>query len=209
MSAPQGTDEWLSERMGKATASRMSDIMAKGRGGAPSATRKTYLSQLVLERLTGKPMATFKSEAMQNGTDTEEQARASYMLATFGDVQEVGFIEHPKIPMSGCSPDGLIGDDGGLELKCPQPAKHISTLMGGNIDRPYMLQMQWSMACTGREWWDFASFNPDFPDEMRLHVRRVPAEPELIAELEEAVASFLVEVASAVNGLRQQYQGAA
>jgi len=110
--------------------------------------------------------------------------------------EEVGFIQHPKIEGAGCSPDGLIGLDGGLELKCPGQAKHIKNLMGGTIDKGYMLQMQWSMECTGREWWDFGSFNPDFPDHLKISIRRVERNAEVCEELKAATTTFLEEMES-------------
>jgi len=157
--ADQGTDEWLRERAGKVTASRIADVMAKGRGSAPSATRANYMAELVAERLTGEPTVGFTNAAMQHGTETEPQARAQYMMRTGLDVQEVGFVTHPSLAMSGASPDGLAGADGLVEIKCPNTATHIQTLRGKAIDRKYVLQMQWQMTCTGREWCDFVSFD--------------------------------------------------
>jgi putative phage-type endonuclease len=186
----QGTPEWLAERAGRVTASAIGNVlMAKSTAGY-----QNYLAQLICERLTGQPVETFKSDAMQYGTETEAQARAFYELESGNDVTECGFIPHPSLIWAGASPDGLIGDLGLVEIKCPQPAKHIKNLMGGTIDKAYSLQMQWQMECTGREWCDFVSFNPSFPDHLQIHIQRVERDAETIAELMTATTSFLADV---------------
>lgn len=186
----QGTPEWLAERAGKVTASALSNVMMK----PTAAGFQNHLAQLVCERLTGQPVETFRSAAMEHGNETEPQARAMYELETGNTVTECGFIPHPSLAMSGASPDGLVDDLGLVEIKCPQPAKHIKNLMGGTIDRAYMLQMQWQMECTGREWCDYVSFNPAFPDHLQLHITRINRNAEVVAEISEAVAAFLAEV---------------
>ena len=186
----QGSVEWLEARLGRVTASRIADVMMK----PTTAGYQNYRSQLICERLTGRPTESFKSAAMDHGTETEPQARAVYTMATGNMVQEVGFIPHPTLGMSGASPDGMVGELGLVEIKCPQPTEHIRMLTGGEPKRGYLLQMQWQMVCTGREWCDFVNFNPDFPDEMQLHILRVDADHELQHEIREAVASFLVDV---------------
>lgn len=202
----QRTEEWFAARLGKVTASRISDVMAKGRGGAPSATRANYKAQLVCERLTGKATEAFTSSAMQWGTDTEPQARATYTLATWRTVQEVGFIPHPIIEWSGASPDGLVEAGMGLvEIKCPNTATHISTLLGDPPADKYIKQMQWQMACTGAEWCDFVSFDPRMPDEMQLHIQRIPADQEFQLEIEAEVTAFLSEVSAEVDALKSLY----
>ncbi len=193
----QGTEEWLAERAGKVTASALSNVMM----AKTTAGYQNYMAQLICERLTGQPVETFKSAAMEAGTETEPQARAFYELETGFDVVECGFIPHATLANSGASPDGLIGDLGLVEIKCPQPAKHIKNLMGGTIDKAYRLQMQWQMACTGREWCDFVSFNPSFPDHLQLHISRVDADAEMQAEITEAVTSFLAEVDAKIRAL--------
>lgn len=198
----QRTEEWHQARLGKVTASKLADVMASGRGGAPSATRANYRAQLVVERLTGTPTETFTNAAMAHGTETEPQARATYILTTGRVVEEVGFIDHPAIEMSGASPDGLIGADGLVEIKCPNSATHIATLRGAEIDGKYLKQMQWQMACTGRDWCDFVSFDPRLPDELQLHIRRVARDPAMISEMEAAVRSFLAEVDEEIRALR-------
>jgi putative phage-type endonuclease len=205
----QGTDAWLRERAGKVTASRISDVMSKGRGSAPSATRANYMAQLVAERLTGEPTETFTSAAMQHGTDTEPQARAQYIMRTGQDVQEVGFVAHPTLFMSGASPDGLVGDAGLVEIKCPNTATHIQTLRGKEIDRKYLLQMQWQMICTGREWCDWISFDPRMPDDLAFLCKRIPHDAELAEEITEAVTQFLADLDAMEADLRAMQDAAA
>ena len=196
----QGTPEWLAERAGKVTASALSNVMM----AKTTAGYQNYLAQLVCERLTGQPVDTFKSAAMEHGTETEPQARAFYELESGLEVVECGFIPHPLITMSGSSPDGMIGDDGLVEIKCPQPAKHIKNMMGGAIDKGYWLQMQWQMECTDRVWCDFVSFNPSFPDHLQMSIRRVDRDVKCQDELREAVQSFLAEVDAKIAALESR-----
>lgn len=201
----QGTQEWFAARLGSVTASRIADVMMK----PTTAGYQNYRAQLICERLTGQPTEGFTSAAMQHGTDTEPQARAFYEMETGLEVAEVGFIPHPTIEGTGASPDGLIGEDGGLELKCPQPAEHIRVLTGGDIKRQYILQMQWGMACTGREWWDYGSFCPFMPYEMQLYRYRIEADAKAQAEITEAVAAFIADVKATTDELLNQYRKAA
>lgn len=202
--ADQGTDAWLSERAGKVTASRIADVMAKTKSGY-GAARANYMADLVAERLTGIPKQGFTNAAMQWGTETEPQARAMYEFQTGLTVIETGFEPHPSIPMSGASPDGLVGDKGLVEIKCPNTSTHIETLRGGKIDRKYILQMHWQMLCTEREWCDFASFDPRLPDEMQLHVQRVHLDAELAKEITDEVTLFLAELDETVADLEARY----
>jgi putative phage-type endonuclease len=204
----QRSTEWFSARAGKVTASAIYKVMARTKTGW-GADRANYHAQLVAERLTGVTADSFSNSAMQWGTDTEPQARAMYSLEAPGPVVEIGFLDHPVIVFSGASPDGLVADRGMVEIKCPNTATHISTLTGASIDRKYIYQMQWQMACAGRDWCDFASFDPRLPAEMQLHVRRVERDADLIAELETEVAAFLAEVAATVDQLSSKYQKAA
>lgn len=204
----QRSDAWFMERAGKVTASAIYKVMARTKSGY-GADRANYHAQLVAERLTGRAAESFTNAAMQWGTDTEPQARAMYSLQTGLDVTETGFHAHPSIAMSGASPDGLVGETGLVEIKCPNTATHIATLTGGGIDRKYLLQMQWQMACTGRDWCDFASFDPRLPDEMQLHVRRVERDAALLAEIEGEVTAFLAEVSATVEQLSNEYRKAA
>lgn len=200
----QRSAEWFAARLGKATASKIADIVATTKSG-PAASRKNYAAQLVCERLTGMPQDSFTSPAMQWGTDTEPQARDAYCFFRDVDVIEVGFCDHPTIAMSGASPDGLIGSDGLLELKCPNTATHLETLLGKAAPAKYVHQMMWQMACTGRQWCDFASFDPRLPEEMRLFVIRLRRDEQMIADLEREVGKFLAEVDDTMAQLRAQF----
>jgi putative phage-type endonuclease len=202
----QGTPEWFAQRLGKVTASRVADIMAKTKTGV-SASRGNYLAQLVAERLTGQSADTFKSGAMQHGTETEPQARMVYEAETGQIVTEVAMINHPTIEMSGASPDGFVGTDGLVEIKCPNTSTHIATLLADKAPSGYMGQMQWQMACTGRAWCDFVSFDPRMPNDMQLFVKRVPRDDALIAEYEAEVIKFLAEVQETVDKLIQLRRG--
>ena len=202
----QGTPEWFAQRLGKVTASRVADIIAKTQSGA-AASRKNYLAQLVAERLTGQAADSFKSGAMQHGTETEPMARMAYETETGQMVTEVAMIQHPKIEMAGASPDGLVGEDGLVEIKCPNTSTHIATLMADKAPSGYMAQMQWQMACTGRAWVDFVSFDPRMPEDMQLFIKRVPRDEKLIAEYEAEVIKFLAEVQDTVDKLIELRRG--
>lgn len=197
----QGSEEWLRFRLGKVTASRIADVVAKTRSGY-GASRRNYLAELVAERLTGTPAEAYTNAAMKWGIETEPQARAAYCFHRDVDVVEVGFIEHPIIAMAGASPDGLVGDDGLVEIKCPNTATHIDTLLAGAVDGRYGLQMQWQMACTGRAWCDFVSFDPRMPEDMRLFVKRIERDEAIIADLEGEVLLFLNELDTTLVKLR-------
>lgn len=200
----QRTDDWLSQRSGKVTASAIYKVMAKTKTGY-GADRANYHAQLVTERLTGLPSDSFTNAAMQWGVETEAQARAAYAFSIDEPVTETGFHLHPMIAEAGASPDGLVGEIGLVEIKCPNTATHIATLTGAGIDRKYLLQMQWQMTVTGREWCDFASFDPRLPEPLQLHVRRVERDADLIAEMEAEVSAFLAEVAATVADLEARY----
>lgn len=203
VSAPQRTDAWHAARLGKLTASRLHDALAKTRTGW-GASRNNLMAALVVERLTGIPQDSYVNAAMQHGIDTEPDARRAYEFYRDADVVEVGFIEHPTIPMSGASPDGLVGTHGLVEIKCPSSGTHLETLLGASIDRRYHLQMMWQLACTGRAWCDFVSFDPRLPENMQLHVARVVRNDTLIAELEKEVSAFLAEVDAKLEALRNR-----
>lgn len=189
----QGSPEWFAARIGKVTASRISDIMARTKSG-PSTSRENYKIELACERLTGRPVgSTYVNGAMKDGIEREPEARAMYSVI-YGEVDEVGFIDHPKIPMTGASPDGLVGAEGQVEIKCPIHTTHHRTYRGKSIDAKYMQQIQWQLACTGRQWCDFVSYNPDFPADRQLVVRRVLRDSNMIGELEMEVVAFLKEV---------------
>ena len=201
----QGSAEWFAIRCGRVTASRVADVIAKTKTGW-GASRANYMAELVAERLTGVPAQGFTNAAMQHGTATEPAAREAYRAQTFDEVDQVGFVPHPFIEFSGASPDGLVGADGMLEIKCPNTATHIETLLGGAIPAKYETQMLWQMACAGREWCDFVSFDPRLPPEMQLFVKRLERDDKRIAELEEMVSDFLAELDEKVAKLTALYR---
>jgi putative phage-type endonuclease len=204
ISVIQGSDEWHQARLGKVTASRVADVIARTKSGW-GASRANYMAELIAERLSGVPAPSYTNDAMRWGIENEADARAAYEFFVGSDVQTVGFIDHPTIPMSGASPDGLVGADGLLELKCPLTATHIDTLLNGTVAAKYVTQMQWQMACTGRSWCDFASFDPRMPERMRLFVKRFPRDDKTISELEAAVKDFLDEIDGRVEALTKKY----
>lgn len=201
----QGSPEWHAERAGKATASRIADVVARTKSGY-GASRKNYAAQLVTERLTGQTESSYVNAAMQHGIDTEAEARDAYAFSTDAEVSEIAFVPHPTIEMSGASPDGMVGDDGLVEIKCPNSAQHIETLLTGKVPDKYVIQMQWQMACTGRKWCDFVSYDNRLPGAMHLFIQRVDRDDERIAELETEVIDFLAEVRETVASLKSKYE---
>lgn len=187
----QGSPAWFAARCGKVTASKVEAVLAKGRNGEPSRTRANYEAQLIAERLTGIVEEGFQSAEMRRGNEVEPEAREAYAFLRNVEVSPAGFVVHPHIPMAGASPDSLVGEDGLLELKCPNTATHLDTLLGTSIDGGYMKQMQWQMACTGRKWVDFCSFDNRLPLHLQLHVRRVHRDEKVIGEMEAEVERFL------------------
>jgi putative phage-type endonuclease len=198
----QGTPEWHQLRLGKVTASRVSDVMAKIKTGE-SASRKNYRAELVVQRLTGLPSESFTNAAMEWGTATEPMARIAYEIAKEVLVEQVGFIEHPTIAMFGCSPDGLV-HDGMIEIKCPNSATHIEYLTDNKAPAKYINQMQCQMAVTGRKWCDFVSFDPRLPEDLQLFVVRVERDQKYIDSMEVEVVEFLTEVEGMVNQLKER-----
>lgn len=193
MSDFQRDGQWYEARRGRATASRFRDVMAKGRSGGESATRAAYKAQLVLERVTGQISETFTSAAMQWGTDNEPHAVLAYMEATGRNVEDAAFIQHDTL-MAGASPDGLVGMDGLIEIKCPNSHTHLETLRRGSIPPEYVPQTQGQLWIVEADWLDFVSFDPRFPPESRLFVHRVTRDEQYIKELKFQVARFLEEV---------------
>ena len=188
----QRSEEWFAARCGKVTASRVADIIAKTKTGA-SASRENYLAQLVCERLTGKPAESYSNAAMQWGTDTEPFARAAYEARMDLLVTEVGFIDHPWITNSGASPDGLA-NEGMVEIKAPNTANHLQTLLDRKVPEKYITQMMWQMACADRPWCDFVSFDPRLPERHQLFIKRINYDPEMVNLLENSVIQFLGDV---------------
>lgn len=202
----QHSPEWFAARLGKVTASRISDVCAKTKTGW-GAGRRNYMAELVAERLTGTPAERYSNTAMQWGTATEPEARTAYAFYSDADVEEVGFVPHPTIAQSGASPDGLVGSDGLVEIKCPNTATHLDTLLAeGKIPERYLYQILWQLACTGRKWCDFASYDPRLPGSMRLYVQRIERDDMLIKALEKDVNAFLAELDETVATLRQRYE---
>ena len=201
----QRTDEWYAARLGKVTASRVADIIAKTKSGY-STSRANYMAELVCERLTGKQGEFYQNAAMAWGTNTEPMARAAYEAVEGALVVEVGFVSHPTIQMAGASPDGLIEEDGLVEIKCPITATHIDTLLTQTVPGKYMTQMMWQMACTGRQWCDFVSYDPRMPEHMQLFIKRVPRDNNVIIELEREVERFLTDLDDKIVALGKLYK---
>lgn len=200
----QGSPEWHAARLGKVGASRIGDLMARTRTGY-GASRANLMAELMCERLTGVPTQGFTSAAMQWGLDTEAAAKAAYSFMTDRVIEDVGFVVHPTIANAGASPDGLIEADGLIEVKCPNTATHIETLLTNTVDRKYLLQMQFQMACTGRVWCDFVSFDPRLPAEMHLWIKRILRDTT-IDEIEREVCIFLAELDAKLAALQSRYQ---
>ena len=196
----QRSEEWFQARLGKVTASRVADVLAKIKSGE-SASRRNYKIQLVSERLTGEKQETYINQAMQDGIDREFYAREKY-VQQFGEVEEVGFIQHPTLE-AGASPDGMVGEDGILEIKCPMGSTHTETLMTQDIPSKYIPQVQFQLLVTGRKWCDFVSYNPMFPEHLQLFVKRIEADPVYQKELESEVKQFLSEVDEVINKLKE------
>ena len=202
----QGSQEWLEIRCGRVTASRVRDIVATTKSGGYSAGRENYLAELVYENLTGVPNDDqYVSAAMEDGTRREPTARFAYALATGFEVEEVGFVIHPTIVMAGASPDGLVGKDGLVEIKCPTRKTMLNVLLTEKIAAEYMDQMQFQMACTGRAWCDFVNHDDRLPEAMQMSILRVMRDDKRIAKLELEVTQFLIDVDATVDLLRKRY----
>ncbi len=197
----QGTVEWLELRKGKVTASRVADIMAKTKTST-STSRGNYLIELALQRVTGKIQESFINDAMQWGMDQESSARVAYEVKTNNFVDKIAFFDHPSIHNFGCSPDGLVGDDGLVEIKCPNSATHWGYLKDGKAPAKYIMQIQTQLACTCRAWCDFVSYDPRMPERSQLLIVRVMRDDELIKTIETEVKKFLDEVETEVKLMR-------
>lgn len=194
----QRSSEWFAARIALVSASRISDVMAKGKG----ITRTSYMTQLITEKLTGQPTETFVTREMQWGIDQEDAARA-WAGAKLGEmVQEVGFIRHPTLE-AGASPDGLIGDDAVLEIKAPASHTHLDWILTDTIPSKYIQQLQWQLACTQRKIGWFCSFDPRMPANLQCWLKRVERDDQLIAELEEEVKAFTAEMQSKIKQLEE------
>ena len=199
----QGSEEWLKIRLGKVTASGVADVLAKTKTGV-SASRGNYLIKLAIQRVTGVVEESYTNDAMQWGIDNEAQARVAYEVVSGNFVDQIAFVDHPMISWFGASPDGLVNDDGLVEIKCPNSATHWSYIKDDGPPTKYYIQMQAQMACTGRSWCDFVSFDPRMPERSKLFIKRVMREDDYIAEMEAEIKKFLDEVAVEVTLMRGQ-----
>jgi hypothetical protein len=200
------TPELAAARLGHVTASRIADVMAKGRDGKPLAGRANYAAQIISERLTGVVQESYQNAAMQRGNEKEPDAADAYAFLLGVELETSGFVKHPRILMAGCSPDRLVGSDGLVEFKCPNTATHIDTLLGDDFDRRYYLQAMFQLACAGRQWCDLASYDDRLPPSMRLYVKRIERDEKAIAEIEAEVNKFLAEVDERLCALRAKYE---
>lgn len=197
----QGSDEWKAARLGKVTASRMDDLLARTKTGY-GAGRANYMAQLIAERLTGTVADGYTNAAMAWGIEQEAAARSAYEFFRDTPVVETGFVLHPDIPESGASPDGLVGDVGLVEIKCPNTATHIDTLLNKTVPAKYVKQMTWQMICTGRQWCDFVSYDPRMPENLSLFVQRLILTTADVAPMESEVNAFLAELNVKLEQLR-------
>lgn len=200
----QGSPEWFALRVGKVTASRVADVIAKTKTGW-GASRANYMAELIAERLTGEPAEKYTNAAMAWGTEKEPDARAAYEFFRDAHVVEVAFIDHPVIGMTGASPDGFVGDHGLVEIKCPNTATHLDTLLSQSIPGKYVTQMLWQMEVSGRAWCDFVSYDPRLPETMSLFVKRVERDDNLIDEMRSLVIEFLDEIEQKITALNRMY----
>jgi len=198
----QGTPEWHDIRRGKITGSKTVRIVP-GVKGKYLASRKNYMAKLICEILTGETAEEFISEEMQWGTDNEPLARSAYEAITGNFVDEVGFIDHDIIQLFGSSPDGLIGEDGSIEIKCPNTATHIDTLINGKVKRDYIYQMQSLMMCGNRQWCDFISFDPRLSNNLQLSIKRFNRDEVMIAEITMEVEKFKSELSEMLRKLKE------
>jgi putative phage-type endonuclease len=205
----QHSSEWFSARLGRVTASRVKDVMARGRGGAASAARQNYMMQLLCERLTGNREEGFTSSAMQRGTELEPVARSAYEIDKGVMTTETGLILHPRIEGFGASPDGLVGDRGMLEIKCPNTATHVFTLQSGKHDPQYEWQMFAQVACADRDWVDFVSFDDRMPEELQYACFRLERDESRIRQMETEVKLFLEELAELEHEMRERMRSKA
>lgn len=199
----QGSEAWRALRAGKVTASRVADVLSKVKSGE-AAGRKNYRMDLVAERLTGKPADSFTNAAMQWGTEQEPFARIAYETHKGLFVDQVPFVDHPTIEWFGCSPDGLVGEDGLLEIKCPNTTTHLEYLEDGKPPSKYIPQMMAQMACTGRKWCDFVSFDPRLPEDLQLLVVRLNRDDAYIQDMEAQIVQFLNEVDATLTQLKRK-----
>lgn len=199
-SCEQGSTEWLSMRLGKVTASRVKDVLSKGRGSAPSKTAESYMIELIAEVLTGESKPFFENDAMRWGTETEPQARSMYEVNNgFVSVKEVAFVEHND--QVGISPDGLIGDDGLLEIKCPNTTTQLKRALSDDYSADYKAQIQMQLWVTERQWCDFVSFDPRLDCASGYLQQRVERDEEYIEEMKIKVYAFVKKMNELIKQL--------
>ena len=204
----QGTDEWRQARCGSVGASDAPRVVRRTKTGY-SADRDSLMAEKVLERLTNTPFEKYKTQSMLQGTAREPEARLLYSMVRGVEVMEAGLVSHLAVKGSHASPDGYVSSGGLIEIKCPEPATHLDTLLGETISNDHIVQMQWQMACAVMPWCDYVSFNPDFPPAMQLWIKRVHRDPKFISELEREIAIFIRELEAKVNKLSRRYAMAA
>lgn len=202
----QRSEEWFQARVGKVSASRIGDLMARTQKGW-GAPRKHYLAEKVAERITGKPRDRRKVASLDMRLELEPEARAAYEFYRDVEVVEVGFIEHPLIPNAGASPDGRVLPKGGLEIKSPDEEQHIELLISQAVDLGYVYQVQFNIDCCEADWWDFASYCPNMPEELKLYVQRFERDDVMIRRINQAVIEFLAEVDEKVAQVRALMRG--
>jgi putative phage-type endonuclease len=199
----QRSDEWFAARLGKVTASSLYKVLAKTKTGY-GADRGNYMTQLVLERVTNTKADSYSNAAMQWGIDQEPFARASYEASRGVFVEEVAFLPHPTIEMAGASPDGLVGDKGMVEIKCPDSKTALECWLSDNpVENKYFAQMQWQMRCADRDWCDYVVFDPRMPTKAQLFIDRVERDDEWLEATEAEVVKFLAEVDAKVAALKK------
>lgn len=198
----QQSDDWFRIRIGKVGASRLADVMAKGKDGKPSVTRENYKMELLTARLTGVYPETYQSEEMKRGIYLEDEAAEVYQARTFSEVKKCGWYPAPDFEMSGASPDRMVDDDGLLEIKCPNTKTHLETILTGKVKREYILQMQWQMYCTGRAWCDFVSYDDRLPSNLKIYIKRFYPDEKMLDEIKQEVSKFLNELNELETKLR-------
>lgn len=201
----QGTEEWRRARAGSLGAASLHEALARLKSGAWAASRANLKAALISERLTGIPWNGYRSPAMMWGTEQEPHARAAYAAKIGAAVREVGIVRHPNIEWAHASPDGWVGDNGLIEIKCPNTATHVEWLSGGRVPDAYMTQMQWQLACTGRQWCDFVSFDPRVAPALQLLLIRVLRDGAEITRLEKEARVFLAEIEDSLALLENEY----
>ncbi|WP_375667890.1 MULTISPECIES: lambda exonuclease family protein [unclassified Bartonella] len=200
----QRTAEWFQARLGKVTASNIYSVLSKTTKGLPTSKYEDYKIKLMTERLTGETSPYYETEDMRWGIEHEDDALREYGFIYDADITKCGFIQHPTIEMAGASPDGLIGEDGLIEVKCPRSVTHMRFCIGDEIKPEYHAQMQFQMACTGRKWCDFVSYDPRFTGEffhLRMKVKRILRDDQQIEQINQAVETFLAEIQREIKQL--------